>query len=64
MQNDLSSHTGRVFTTPVFSLNVPEGVGCLQITLSDLKMIGVFTRNIIFQVGNLRRESAQIKQFE
>ena len=26
MQNDLSSHTGRVFTTPVFSLNIPEGV--------------------------------------
>ena len=34
---------------------------CLQTKLSDLKMIGVFTRKIIFHVGNLRRASAQIK---
>ena len=35
---------------------------CLQTTLSDLKMIGVFRRKIIFHFGNLRR--AQINQFE
>ena len=29
--------------------------------ISELKMIGVFTRKIIFHVGNLRRASAQIK---
>ena len=37
---------------------------CLQTALSELKMIGVFTRKIIFHVGNLRGASAQIKQFE
>ena len=35
---------------------------CLQTKLSDFKMIGVFTRKIIFQVGNLRRVSVQIQQ--
>ena len=37
---------------------------CLQTKLSDLKMIGVFTRKIIFHVGNLRSASARIKHFE
>ena len=37
---------------------------CLQTKLSDLKMIGVFTRKIIFHVGNLRSATARIKQFE
>ena len=32
----------RVFTTTIVSLNIPE-VFCLQTSLSDLKMIGVFT---------------------
>ena len=37
---------------------------CLQTKLSELKMIGVFKRKIIFHVGNLRSASARIKQFE
>ena len=34
--------TGRVFTTAVVPLNVPQ-CGCLQTSLSDLKMISVST---------------------
>ena len=38
---------------------------CLQTTLSELKMIGVFRRKpVIFHVGNLRSASARTKQFE
>ena len=37
---------------------------CLQTTLSELRMIGVFTRKIIFHFGNVRSASARIKQFE
>ena len=37
---------------------------CLQTTLSELRMIGVFARKIIFHFGNVRSASARIKQFE
>ena len=53
-----------VFSRRQFSRLTFLSVLCLQPNLSDLKMIGVFTKKIIFQVGNLRRASAQLKQFE
>ena len=37
---------------------------CLQTSLSDLKMIGVFTSKIIFHLSNLRRAHARLNQFE
>ena len=39
-------------------------VFCLQATLSDLQVIGVFTSKIILHFGNLRRARARINQFE
>ena len=53
-----------VFSRRQFSRLTFLSVLCLQPKLSDLKMISVFTKKIIFQVGNLRRASAQLKQFE
>ena len=54
-----------VFSRRRFSRLTFLRVLCLQTKLSKLKMIGVFTRKIIFQVGNFRRANAQqIKQFE
>ena len=53
-----------VFSQRQFSHLTFLRVLSLQTKLSDLKMIGVFTRKIIFHVGNLRGASAQIKQFE
>ena len=41
-----------------------QGALSLQTTLRELKMIGAFTRKIIFHFGNLRSASARIKQFE
>ena len=42
-----------------------QKVFCLQTTLSDLKLIGVFTSKIItFHFGNLRRAHARINQFQ
>ena len=36
----------------------------MSVRLSPRKMIGVFTRKIIFLVGNLRSASGRIKQVE
>ena len=35
-------------------------VFCLQTSLSDLKLIGVFTSKIVFHLSNLRRARARI----
>ena len=53
-----------VFSQRQFSRLTFLRVLCLQTKLRNLKMIGVFTKKIIFQVGNLRRASVQLKQFE
>ena len=53
-----------VFSRHLLSCLTFLRVLCLQTKLSDLKMIGVFTRKIIFHVGNLRSATARIKQFE
>ena len=61
---DQANHSkGLCFHEPVVS-RLFLRVLCLQTTLSELKMIGVFTRKIIFHFGNLRSASARIKQFE
>ena len=39
-------------------------VFCLRTSLSDLKLMGVFTSKIIFHSSNLRRSRARINQFE
>ena len=49
----------RVFRTPVVLR-----VHCLQTTLSDLKIIGVFTSKIIFHFSNLSSARARINQSE
>ena len=54
---------GCVFTTPVVSLNIPEGVMFTDY-VKRIKNDGVFMRKILSHVGNLRSASARMKQFE